>query len=127
MARVSGILNHERIGTLEAKGAPIFKEIGLFTVPEDFALDPTKPWELQLRVQRATGAREKASLTFNVTYSLPERYMKSQQGTLSEIRRHRTVLTRQRLVLLSRWSLFGSRCGGEFQDRSASLASPSSS
>ena len=77
-------LNHERVGALEAKGAPAFKEIGLFTVPEDFAFDPTKPWELQLLVQRATGAREKAFLSFNVSYSLPERYMKSQEGTLSE-------------------------------------------
>ena len=72
-------LNHERIGALEAKGAPAFKEIGLFTVPEDFAFDPTKPWELQLLVQRATGAREKAFLTFNVSLQ-PSRALHEESG-----------------------------------------------
>ena len=70
---------HERIGALEAAGAPIFKEIGLFMVPEDFAFDPTEPWELQLLVQRATGAREKAFLTFDLAYALPDRYIKSEK------------------------------------------------
>lgn len=71
--------DHERIGALEAAGAPVFKEIGLFMVPEDFAFDPTEPWELQLLVQRATGAREKAFLTFNLAYVLPNRYIKSEK------------------------------------------------
>ena len=71
--------DHERIGALEAAGAPIFKEIGLFMVPEDFAFDPTEPWELQLLVQRATGAREKAFLTFDLAYALPDRYIKSEK------------------------------------------------
>ena len=71
--------DHERIGALEAAGAPVFKEIGLFMVPEDFAFDPTEPWELQLLVQRATGAREKAFLTFDLAYALPDRYIKSEQ------------------------------------------------
>ena len=73
--------DHERIGALEAVGAPVFKEIGLFMVPEDFAFDPTEPWELQLLVQRATGAREKAFLTFDLAYALPDRYIKSEQRT----------------------------------------------
>jgi len=34
-------------------------------------------------VQRATGAREKAFLTFTLSYSLPERYMKSKESALS--------------------------------------------
>jgi NosR/NirI family nitrous oxide reductase transcriptional regulator len=73
--------DHERIGALEAVGAPVFKEIGLFMVPEDFAFDPTAPWELQLLVQRATGAREKALLAFDLSYALPDRYIKSEQRT----------------------------------------------
>jgi NosR/NirI family nitrous oxide reductase transcriptional regulator len=68
--------NHERLGGIEAEGAPPLSEIGLFTVPEDFALDPTEPWTLQLLVQRATGPREKALLTFDLTYALPDRYLK---------------------------------------------------
>jgi NosR/NirI family transcriptional regulator, nitrous oxide reductase regulator len=71
--------DHERIGALEAARAPIFKEIGLFMVPEDFAFDPIEPWELQLLVQRATGAREKAFLTFDLAYALPDRYIKSEK------------------------------------------------
>lgn len=68
--------NHERLGDLAAAGAPDLREIGIFTVPEDFAFEPTEPWELQLLVQRATGPREKAFLTFDVGYTLPERYLK---------------------------------------------------
>jgi NosR/NirI family nitrous oxide reductase transcriptional regulator len=51
----------------------------VFTVPEDFDFDPTEPWELQLLVQRATGAREKAFLTFDLDYRLPDRYIKLEQ------------------------------------------------
>lgn len=71
--------DHERIGALEAAGTLVFKEIGLFIVPEDFAFDPAEPWELQLLVQRATGAREKAFLTFDLGYALPDRYIKSEK------------------------------------------------
>lgn len=71
--------NHERLGDLAAAGAPTLREISLFTVPENFAFDPTEPWELQLLVQRAFGAREKAFLTFNLSYALPERYTKREQ------------------------------------------------
>jgi NosR/NirI family nitrous oxide reductase transcriptional regulator len=71
--------DHERIGALEAEGAPVFKEIGLFMLPEDFAFVPTEPWELQLLVQRATGAREKAFITFDLGYALPDRYLESQK------------------------------------------------
>jgi NosR/NirI family nitrous oxide reductase transcriptional regulator len=72
--------DHERIGDIEAEGAPQFKDIGLFLVPEDFAFDPTEPWQLQLLVQRATGAREKAFLTFDLDYVLPPHYIKAEQA-----------------------------------------------
>jgi NosR/NirI family nitrous oxide reductase transcriptional regulator len=71
--------DHERIGAIEAARAPAFKEIGLFIVPEDFTLEPTEPWELQLLVQRATGAREKAFITFDLSYTLPDRYIKGEK------------------------------------------------
>ena len=35
--------NHERLGALQAQGAPELREIGLFIVPDDFAFDPTDP------------------------------------------------------------------------------------
>lgn len=69
--------NHERLGAIEAEGAPALREISLFTVPEDLALAPTEPWTLQLMVQRPIGPRDKAFLTVDLTYVLPERLTKS--------------------------------------------------
>ena len=71
--------NHERLGNLAAKGAPALHEIGLFTVPPDFSFDPTEPWDLRLLVQRATGAREKAFLTFDLPYTLPDSYIRHEK------------------------------------------------
>lgn len=67
--------NHSRLGEIAAPGAPRFSEIGLFTIPNGVAFDPTEPWRLQLLVQRAMGARDKAFLTFDVGYTLPEKYL----------------------------------------------------
>ena len=69
--------DHTRLGNLEAEGAPEFPEIALFTVPPEFALDPTEPWVLQLLVQRVVATREKAWLTFDLGYTLPDAYMKT--------------------------------------------------
>ncbi len=69
--------DHTRLGNLEAEGAPDFPEIALFTVPPEFALDPTEPWVLQLLVQRVVATREKAWLTFDLGYTLPDAYMKA--------------------------------------------------
>ena len=55
--------NHTRLGDLAAEGAPDLREIALFVVPEEFKLDLTEPWQLQLLVQRNVGARDKAFLT----------------------------------------------------------------
>lgn len=70
--------NHQRLGDLAAAGAPDLREIGLFIVPDDVTFDPTAPWNLQLLVQRQTGARDKAFLTFDLGYTLPEKYTKVQ-------------------------------------------------
>jgi NosR/NirI family nitrous oxide reductase transcriptional regulator len=69
-------VNHTRLGNLEAEGVPDFPEIALFTVPLEFTLDPTEPWTLQLLVQRVVATREKAWLTFDLNYTLPDAYMK---------------------------------------------------
>ncbi|WP_083846366.1 NosR/NirI family protein [Bradyrhizobium sp. ORS 285] len=68
--------NHTRLGGLEAAGAPALREIGLFVTPPEFTLDPTEPWQLQLLVQRTTGNRDKAFLTFDLNYTLPDIYLK---------------------------------------------------
>ena len=67
--------NHTRLGDLAAEGAPHLREIALFTVPDEFALDLSEPWELQLLVQRSFGARQ-GHLAFrpqlHASYPLPE-------------------------------------------------------
>lgn len=69
--------NHTRLGDIAAQGAPRLREIALFTVPEEFSLDLSEPWELQLLVQRSFGARDKATLPFDLGYTLPGRYLKA--------------------------------------------------
>ncbi|WP_425286870.1 4Fe-4S binding protein [Microvirga vignae] len=71
--------NHTRLGALAADGAPDLREIALFVVPEDFRLDLTEPWQLQLLVQRNVGARDKAFLTYNLEYTLPDQYLRVEQ------------------------------------------------
>ncbi|MCB8820563.1 NosR/NirI family protein [Microvirga rosea] len=71
--------SHTRLGALAAEGAPDIREIGLFIVPEDFKLDLAEPWQLQLLVQRNVGARDKAFLTFDLGYTLPEAYLRTEQ------------------------------------------------
>jgi NosR/NirI family nitrous oxide reductase transcriptional regulator len=68
--------DHTRLGSLAAEGAPEFPEIALFVVPSEFAFDPTEPWVLQLLVQRVVGSKDKAWVTFDLGYALPESYMK---------------------------------------------------
>nr|WP_245258907.1 NosR/NirI family protein [Chelatococcus sp. GW1] len=67
--------NHSRLGDLAAEGAPDLPEIALFVVPEHFPFDPAQEWDLQLLVQRPVGARDKAFLTYDLGYRLPERYL----------------------------------------------------
>jgi len=75
--------NHRRLGALMADGAPELREIALFTVPDEFTLDLTEPWQLQLLVQRSVGVREKAFLSFELAYQLPDRYLRIEQAPAS--------------------------------------------
>ncbi|MER2510341.1 MAG: 4Fe-4S binding protein [Amaricoccus sp.] len=67
--------NHTRLNDIAASGALHLKEIGLFVVPEDFAFDVTAPFDLQLLVQRGTEGRDKATIPFDLGYTLPEAYL----------------------------------------------------
>ena len=69
--------NHERIGSIQAPGAPSLPEIALFSVPDDLALDPTQPWTIDLMVQRPIGPRDKTFLNFELTYALPSHLLVS--------------------------------------------------
>ena len=68
--------DHTRIGDVHAVGAPNFRDVDLFRVPVGTTFDPAQPWRLQLLAQRAYGSRDKAFLTFDVNYQLPEAYLK---------------------------------------------------
>jgi len=68
---------HRRVGDLRAAGAPTLREIGVFVVPPGSEFDPAAPWRLQLLVQRSVGALEKAFVSFDLDYRLPERYTKT--------------------------------------------------
>jgi len=65
---------HRRVGSLQAAGAPALREIGVFVVPAGVEFDPAAPWRLQLLVQRATGALDKAFVSFTLPYELPALY-----------------------------------------------------
>jgi NosR/NirI family nitrous oxide reductase transcriptional regulator len=67
--------DHTRLGTIAAEGAPRLPEIALFRLPDDFALEATEPWQIQLLVQRSVSARDKAFLPFELGYTLPETYL----------------------------------------------------
>ncbi len=67
---------HTRIGGIAAVGAPAFRDTDLFRVPDGSTLDITQPWRLQLLVQRGFAARDKAFLTFELGYELPQGYLK---------------------------------------------------
>ncbi len=70
---------HKRLSYVTAKGAPKFREVDLFILPNDGTFDPTAPWRLKLLVSRITGATKKAFLTLDLGYTLPSNYMKTEQ------------------------------------------------
>jgi NosR/NirI family nitrous oxide reductase transcriptional regulator len=67
--------NHTRLNSISAAGAPKLKEVALFVVPQDFVFDVTKPFDIQLLVQRGSEGRDKATIPFDLGYTLPEAYM----------------------------------------------------
>ncbi|SEG22244.1 NosR/NirI family transcriptional regulator, nitrous oxide reductase regulator [Jhaorihella thermophila] len=68
--------DHRRIGALAVEDAPEFTELDIFRIPADSGFDPTRPWTLQLLVQRAVGPVEKVFTTFELGYRLPERFLR---------------------------------------------------
>lgn len=68
--------HHQRLGDIAAHGAPHFPEIALFVVPEEASFfDPVANWDLQLLVQRTFGINDKAFLTFDLGYQLPDAFL----------------------------------------------------
>jgi NosR/NirI family transcriptional regulator, nitrous oxide reductase regulator len=69
--------DHKRLGAIAAKGAPEFAESDLFRIAADSGFDATKPFRIQLLVQRQVAAIEKVFITFDLAYQLPSRYLRA--------------------------------------------------
>lgn len=69
--------DHKRLRAVDAAGAPDFKEVDLFYIPEGATFNPAEPWRLELLVARPTGPTRKAYLTFDLGYTPPDKYLKT--------------------------------------------------
>ncbi len=76
--------DHKRLGAVEAGYARNFPEVALFVLPSDAAFVPTRPWRLELLAHRAVGPLEKAFLTYDLNYALPERYIERDAPVMEE-------------------------------------------
>ncbi|WP_371225645.1 4Fe-4S binding protein [Roseovarius sp. 2305UL8-3] len=76
---------HKRINTVQAEGAPAFNEADLFKIPAGSEFDPTKPFRIQLLVQREVGAIEKVFTTFDLAYQLPGKYLRAITPPAAEV------------------------------------------
>ncbi|WP_313350062.1 4Fe-4S binding protein [Paracoccus sp. (in: a-proteobacteria)] len=69
--------DHRRLNAIVADGAPEFTEMDLFKIPAASGFDPTKPFRIQLLVQREVGPIEKVFHTFDLGYQLPQKYLRA--------------------------------------------------
>jgi NosR/NirI family nitrous oxide reductase transcriptional regulator len=69
--------DHRRLGAIEAAGTPTLSEVDLFRIPADSGFDPTKPFRLQLLVQREVGPVERLYTTFDLAYHAPAQYLRT--------------------------------------------------
>lgn len=68
--------DYKRLRRVAAEGAPDFPEVALFKLPKGIAFQATEPWRIELLVGRATGPTDKAFLTFDLSYRVPDKYLK---------------------------------------------------
>jgi NosR/NirI family nitrous oxide reductase transcriptional regulator len=69
--------DHKRLVAIAAKDAPDFTETDLFRIPADSGFDVTKPFRIQLLVQRQVAAIEKVFITFDLGYQLPPAFLRA--------------------------------------------------
>ena len=68
---------YKRLRQVAAAGAPRFDEVALFIIPKSAAFEAAEPWRIELLVGRATGPTSKAFLTFDLSYRVPNHYLKT--------------------------------------------------
>lgn len=57
--------------------APTFNETDLFKIPADSGFDPTRPFRVQLLINRDVGPIEKVFITRDLDYQLPQTYLRA--------------------------------------------------
>lgn len=63
---------HQRLDKLAALGAPDFREIGIFRLPNETGFDPASPWRLELLVTRDGGGGAVRATSFGLENFVPE-------------------------------------------------------
>lgn len=66
---------HQRRDRLTITDAPDLRELGLFTIPKSTALDPTRPWQLDLLVSRTARDGSETFARFSLPYRIPSLYL----------------------------------------------------
>lgn len=69
--------DHKRLVAIAPADAPALTETDLFRIPADSGFDMTKPFRIQLLVQRQVAAIEKVFITFDLAYQLPPKYLRA--------------------------------------------------
>ncbi len=68
-------LDYYRLSDVFLKGAPDFKEMGIFVIRDNYHFNPGGEWSLSLLVRRATGPLSSVFTTFSGNYEIPEAYV----------------------------------------------------
>jgi NosR/NirI family nitrous oxide reductase transcriptional regulator len=68
-------LDYNRVGDFAIKGAPTFKEAGIFIIRDKYHFNPGGEWSLSLLVHRATGPLSSVFTTFSGNYEIPAAYV----------------------------------------------------
>lgn len=68
---------HRRLGALATSDSPQYSEMDLFRIPANSEFDPAQPFRIQLLVQRQVGAIDRAFLTFDLGYLVPDQYIQA--------------------------------------------------
>ena len=65
------------VASLHAAGAPVLREIAVFTLPASSGFDPTRKWRINLLVARSSGANTGVEQlrSFSLRYKLPAAYI----------------------------------------------------
>ena len=77
--------DYKRLGKVEAKGAPKFSEVALFTIPLESHFNPVTPWRIELLAQRYINPVDKVFTRFNLNYLLPAAFVQTPPPTVESV------------------------------------------